>query len=62
MKFDPKKPHGIVIGMDGCAYEQDGKLYALDGSPFVEPIEEELDLVAQSKTPTKTGGGKNVAS
>lgn len=59
MKFDPKKPHGIVIGMDGCAFEQDGKLYTPEGEPFVEG---QQALPLESKPNGKALGGKNVAA
>ena len=49
MKFDPKKPHGIVIGIPGAAYEQDGRLYTPTGEPHVEPKQEELALTAQPR-------------
>lgn len=44
MKFDPKKPHGIVIGVPGAAYEQEGRLYTPAGEPHVEPRQDELEL------------------
>jgi hypothetical protein len=62
MKFDASKPHGLVYGVPGAAYEQNGQLYSPIGEPFVEP-EQEFSLDAQRKTITKSAiGGKNVAS
>lgn len=49
MKFDPKKPHGLVYGVSGAAYEQNGQLYTPLGEPFVEDTQEELPLGAQTQ-------------
>lgn len=57
MKFDPSKPHGVVIGMDGCAFEQNGQLYTPDGEPFVESVQEELALGGQTK-PKQQGNNR----
>jgi hypothetical protein len=51
MKFDPKKPHGTVIGMDGCAFEQDGKLFTPDGELYVEDKQESLPLGQKAAKP-----------
>jgi hypothetical protein len=60
MKFDPKKPHGTVIGMDGVAFEQDGQLYTAEGEPFVD--QQELALDKRQPSAKNAAGGKNVAS
>ncbi|CAB3731084.1 hypothetical protein [Paraburkholderia rhynchosiae] len=49
MKFDPKKPHGLVYGVTGAAYEQNGQLYTPTGEPFVEEKQEELPLGTQAQ-------------
>jgi hypothetical protein len=49
MKFDPKKPHGLVYGVSGAAYEQGGQLYTPTGEPFVEDKQDELPLGAQAQ-------------
>lgn len=56
MKFDPKKPHGIVIGVPGAAYEQDGKLYTPTGEPHVERQQEELPLNGQGRQQRQNRG------
>lgn len=47
MTFDKKRQHGIVCGMPGVAYEQDGKLFNINGEPVdvVEVEEETLENV-----------------
>lgn len=44
MKFDPKKPHGLVYGVSGAAYEQGGQLFTPTGEAFVEDKQDELPL------------------
>jgi hypothetical protein len=55
MKFDSKKPHGLVYGVSGAAYEQDGQLYTPTGEPFVEDKQDDLPLGAQTQ---RAAGGK----
>ncbi len=47
MKFDPKKPHGVITNHEWARYEQDGVLYDCLGQPMdgVEvPAEEEIEV------------------
>lgn len=36
MRFDPSRPHGVVSGMPGVAYEQDRKFFTPAGELYVE--------------------------
>jgi hypothetical protein len=50
MKFDPKKPHGVITNHDWARYEQDGVMYDWQGQPRVidtveETEPEEIELV-----------------
>lgn len=47
MKFDASKPHGLVYGVPGAAYEQNGQLYSPIGEPFAEAVQD--DLAAESR-------------
>lgn len=42
MKFDPKKPHGVITNHDWARYEQDGVLYDIQGQPM-DQVEEDTD-------------------
>lgn len=57
MKFDPKKPHGLVYGVSGVAYEQDGRYYSPAGELMTMPKDEPAKPQAQTKQ-----GAKNVAA
>lgn len=46
MKFDISKPHGLVYGVSGAAYEQHGQLYSITGEP-VDESKEESDTESQ---------------
>lgn len=59
MKFDPKKPHGLVYGKEGAAYEQNGQLFTPAGEPFVEDSQDELPLgaaAARTQSAAKQAG------
>jgi hypothetical protein len=55
MKFDSKKPHGVITNHEWARYEQDGVMYDWEGHPrmldmvedIVEP--EEIELVIEDK-------------
>lgn len=53
MKFDPKKPHGVITNHDWARYEQDGILYDTQGNTRfeldIQPEEEvkEIELTVQ---------------
>jgi hypothetical protein len=54
MKFDPKKPHGVITNHDWARYEQDGVLYDQQGKSradfgIVEDEPEEIELVIENK-------------
>lgn len=52
MMFDKRKPHGIVYGMPGAAYEQNGILFNAKGEPVdVVTVEEESLEIAFSSIP-----------
>ncbi|WP_109477706.1 hypothetical protein [Paraburkholderia sp. C35] len=59
MTFNPKKPHGIVYGVTGVAYEQDGKYYSPAGEVMTLPKDENQK---STQAQTKPQGVKNVAS
>lgn len=40
MKFDPKKPHGIVMNHPWIRYEQGGRLFDFNGEPTAIEVEE----------------------
>lgn len=55
MSFDPKKPHGLVYGVTGVAYEQNGKYYSPAGEQMTLPKDEQAK---PAQTPKQ--GAKNV--
>lgn len=44
MKFDPSKPHGLVYGISGAAFEQNGHLFTPTGELFEEDRQTDLAL------------------
>lgn len=48
MKFDPKKPHGAIWGHPTAAYEQDGVLFAGDGSVVVSGVPAIADEIPET--------------
>jgi len=57
MKFDPKKPHGVITNHEWARFEQDGVLYDCQGEPMdqiqpeiVETIEkDEPEVIASAE-------------
>jgi len=45
MKFDPKKPHGVITNHDWARYEQNGVLYDSQG----QPMDQMINLVEETE-------------
>lgn len=57
MKFDPKKPYGMITGHAWARYEQNGVLYDSQGNPETRDLEiEEIEVPEEIKLEV---GGKD---
>ncbi len=50
MKFDPKKPHGVITNHSWAKFEQNGILYDTQGNPM-DQIDEDI-IEGEEKLPT----------